>query len=182
MAEFALETERLTLRGWRESDVGPLHALCNDPKVMEFLGPFQSVPEIEAIIVRQQAIQAELGHCFWALERKNDGAMIGFCGLQPGPANTPIEGRVEIGWRLAADFWGLGYAKEAALAALKWGWTNLNAPNIWAITVPANTNSWGLMLRLGMARQAVLDFDHPAVPEGSALRRHMTWSIGRAAS
>jgi RimJ/RimL family protein N-acetyltransferase len=179
MAEFRIETDRLILRGWRDADGDALHAICNDPRVMEFLGPLLSRSEIDVIIKRQQGIQADFGHCFWAIERKIDKAMIGFCGLQPGPTQTPLDGKIEIGWRLAADCWGQGFAREAALASLDWGWANLDGADIWAMTVQANSRSWGLMKRLGMVRHIDLDFDHPAVPNFSRLKPHITWSCAR---
>ncbi len=181
MADAAPATDRLILRGWRDEDHVPLLALCRDPLVMEFLGPPQSVEEVADALARQRAKQAAHGHCFWAVERRADGAMLGFCGLQPGPEGTPIAGRIEIGWRLAAHAWGQGYAREAAQASLAWAWANLDTDSVWAIAVPANTRSWGLMERLGMIRHPALDFDHPAVPAGSPLRRHVTYSIGRPA-
>jgi len=179
MADFALATDRLILRGWRDEDHGALLALCRDPRVMEFLGPPLSAEQVAVAMSRWRAKQASYGHCFWAVERRADGAMLGFCGLQPGPEDTPIAGRIEIGWRLRADAWGQGYAREAAQASLAWAWTNLDTDSVWAITVPANTRSWGLMERLGMARHPDLDFGHPAVPVDSPLRRHITYSIGR---
>ncbi|MBN8831932.1 MAG: GNAT family N-acetyltransferase [Sphingomonadales bacterium] len=176
MADFALGTERLILRAWREEDHAPLLAMCRDPAVMEHLGP---PLDAQAAIDRQNAWQAKHGHCFWAIERRADGAMLGFCGLKPGPEKTPIENRVEIGWRLRADAWGQGYAREAAQASLAWGFANLDEDRIWAITVPANSRSWGLMERLGMTRHEDLDFDHPALPADSPLLRHITYSIAR---
>ncbi|HZV18954.1 MAG TPA: GNAT family N-acetyltransferase [Sphingobium sp.] len=182
MAEPPPVTDRLVLRGWRDEDHAPLLALCRDPRVMEFLGPPQSAGEVAAAIARQRAKQADYGHCFWAVERRADGAMLGFCGLQPGPEGTPIAGRIEIGWRLRADAWGQGYAREAAQASLAWAWANLEADSVWAITVLANSRSWGLMERLGMRRRTALDFDHPAVPPGSPLRAHITYSLDRPGS
>lgn len=182
MAEAGPVTDRLILRGWRDEDHAPLLALCRDPRVMEFLGPLQSAEEVSAAIARQRAKQTAHGHCFWAVERRADGAMLGFCGLQPGPDGTPIAGRIEIGWRLAAHAWGQGYAREAAQASLDWAWAHLPADSVWAITVPANSRSWGLMERLGMRRHANLDFDHPAVPPGSPLRAHITYGIDRPGS
>ncbi len=179
MAEAGPATDRLVLRGWRDADHAPLLALCRDRRVMEFLGPAQTAEDVAAAIARQRAVQAAHGHCFWAMERRADGAMLGFCGLQPGPDGTPIAGRIEIGWRLAVDAWGQGYAREAAQASLDWAWANLDAESVWAITVPANARSRGLMERLGMRRHPDLDFDHPAVPAGSPLRRHITYSIDR---
>ena len=92
----------------------------------------------------------------------------------------PITDEIEIGWRLAHDAWGQGYAREAAEASLAWGWANLPVPTIAAITVPANTRSRGLMERLGMVRVADGDFDHPDVPDGSPLQRHILYRIARS--
>lgn len=174
-----IETERLILRAWRESDAAPFHAMSNDLQVMEFLGPPQSRAESDAAIDRQNALIATLGHGFWAIERRDDGAFLGFCGLKPGPGNTPIQGEIEAGWRLARPFWQQGYAREAAQASLAWGWKNLDVPSIAAITTADNRRSWGLMERLGMVRQPRDDFDHPNVPANSPLRRHITYRIAR---
>lgn len=178
MAEFRLPTSRLVLREWRDEDVAPFHALCSDPRVMEFLGPLSTRDEAEAAVARMRALQASVGQCFWAIERLEDSAFIGFCGLKPGPAGTPLEGRTEIGWRLAHHAWGQGYAREAAQACLDWGLERHGDEGIWAITVPGNRRSWGLMERLGMVRRAELDFDHPALSLDDPLRRHITYSTG----
>lgn len=179
MGEFALETGRLILREWHDADAAALHAICNDPEVMEFLGPLLSTADVEAAIKRQRGFQNDHGYCYWAVERKADGAMIGFCGIMPGPPGVPHAGAPDIGWRLARSAWGQGYAREAAQATLDWSWRNISDERIWAITVPANRRSWGLMERLGMQRHHDGDFDHPNVPDGSLIKRHITYSIGR---
>jgi RimJ/RimL family protein N-acetyltransferase len=93
--------------------------------------------------------------------------------------HTPIHGELEIGWRLAADAWGKGYAREGAQATLDWVWETLDAPFVAAITTPGNTRSWGLMERLGMVRAAEDDFAHPGVPDESPLKAHITYRIAR---
>jgi RimJ/RimL family protein N-acetyltransferase len=175
MAEFRLETERLLLRGWREADREPFWAMAQDPEVMRYLLP-ASREECDGAIDRMTAMQAEHGHCFWAMERRADGRFLGFCGIVP-PREPTFEH--EIGWRLERAAWGEGYAREAAQACLDWAWREPAAPTVVAITVPANERSWGLMLRLGMARDLDGDFDHPAVPEGNPLRRHVLYRIAR---
>ncbi|RUN78273.1 N-acetyltransferase [Sphingomonas sp. TF3] len=174
-----IETPRLTLRGWREADVAPFHAMGQDEEVMRYLGPLMTLDEARAAYERCVARQAEAGCCFWVIERKSDAAFLGFCGLQQG--YDFLEGEIEIGWRLRRDTWGQGYAREAAEASLAWGWGHLDAPRITAITVAANTRSWGLMERLGLSRVEGGDFDHPAVPEGSPLKRHILYRIDRPA-
>ena len=174
-----IETDRLVLRGWIEGDVAPFHAMCTDPTVMEYLGPPLSLGDAEAAAARQNALLADIGYCFWAVERKADRAFLGFCGLKPGAPGTPIEGRIEIGWRFAAEYWGRGYAREAAAASLAWGWKNGDADNIWAMTVLANARSWGLMERLGMTRRHDLNFDHPQPSLEARLKPHIVYRIGR---
>lgn len=176
-----IETARLNLRRWRAADAAPFHAMCNDPAVMEHLGAPLTPGDADDAIVRQNGFLDEHGYCFWALERRDDGAFLGFCGIKPGAADTPIEGRPEIGWRLAAAHWGQGYAREAAEASLNHGWGTLGFDSIWAITTPANIRSWGLMERLGMRRRAEFDFDHPQPDLDPRLVPHITYSIGRPA-
>lgn len=179
--EFRLETERLVLRDWREGDALPFHAMCSDPAVMEFLGLPLTESQIAGLIARQQGFQREHGYCFWAVERQEDGCFLGFCGLKPGPEETPLENRIEIGWRLARDAWGFGYAREAATISLHWGFAELSADAILAMTVRGNRRSWGLMERLGMTYRPELDFDHPSVAEGDPLRPHIVYAIEREA-
>jgi RimJ/RimL family protein N-acetyltransferase len=146
---------------------------------MEFLGEPQSRDEVEAMINRQRMHQQMLGYCFWAIELRTTRQMIGFCGIQPGPTGTPVFDNPEIGWRLAHEHWGKSYAREAAETAIDWFWRNTTNDIVTAITVHNNIRSWGLMERLRMTRHAELDFDHPNVPDDSALKRHITYSIGR---
>ncbi len=174
-----IATPRLVLRPWREEDLPAMHALCSDPAVMRYLGPLQSRDEVANAIARQQRFQQGLGYCFWAIERQDDGQFLGFCGLKPGAPNTPIEHDIEIGWRLRADSWGQGYAREAAEASLAWGWAHLDTPGVVAITNIDNTRSWGLMERLGMTRDPAEDFDHAGLAEGDPLRPHILYRAQR---
>ncbi|WP_448664435.1 GNAT family N-acetyltransferase [Sphingomonas sp. CJ20] len=171
-----IETPRLLLRRWEDRDRSPFHAMCNDPRVMEFLGPHLSREQSDAAIDRQNGFHDLHGYCFWAIERRADGAFLGFCGLKPGAADTPIAGDVEIGWRLAPDFWGQGYAREAAQVSLGWGWAG-GIDQVAAITTTGNLRSRGLMTRLGMQYMPDEDFDHPLAVD--ALRAHVTYRIAR---
>jgi RimJ/RimL family protein N-acetyltransferase len=179
MSEPVVATERLILREWREEDAAPWQAICSDPEVMRHLGPLMSMEDARSYIARTQAIQAEHGYCFWAMERREDGALMGFCGVKPGAEGTPIAGRLEIGWRMGTAFWGKGYAREAAQAAIEWIWANRAEDSIWAITTPDNNRSWGLMERLGMTRRADMDFEHQKLAVDDPLRPHITYEIRR---
>lgn len=177
-----IDTDRLILRPWRDSDREPFFAMSQDPEVMTHLGPLaKSRADSDPGVDRSMALQAERGHCFWAVERRSDGAFLGFCGLKICNDPCPIEGDIEIGWRLRRDAWGQGFAREAAAASLDWGWANLAVPRIVAMTATSNRRSWGLMERLGMTRRADLDFDHPRLREDDPLRRHIVYVIDRPA-
>lgn len=174
-----IDTERLTLRGWREDDAAQHHAMRNDPDVRRYLGPPTTLDDSHEVIARQRALLETLGYCFWVIERRADGAFLGWCGFKPGPEGTPIAALPEIGWSLTSAAWGQGYALEAARGALAWAWPTMDWPSIHAITVPANTASWGLMQRLGMTRVEGADFNHPALAEGDPLRLHLLYRIDR---
>jgi RimJ/RimL family protein N-acetyltransferase len=178
MAEVRLETARLVLRDWRDDDLDALHAICADPVVMATIGPVQDREAARAGLDRLMARTARDGHTFWALERKDDRRMIGFCGIARGTVPI-IADQLEIGWRLASDCWGRSYAREAAEASIEWSVANRAGQPICAITSVDNLRSRGLMERLGMQRDAEGDFDHPAVPEGSPLRPHVTYWLGQ---
>ena len=158
MAEFRHETERLILRDWREEDWAPFWDATNTEAVMRWLGGVCDADKRAAARARLESYQADHGHTFWVVERKQDDALLGFCGLkrcnQPG---GPL-GMMEVGWRLREDAWGMGYAKEAATASIDLGLDRFGAADIVALTVQRNTASWGLMQRLGMERREDLDF------------------------
>jgi len=172
-----IETERLILRAWRDTDRDPFFALNSDPAVMEYL-PASDRASSDAAVDKMIATETAHGHCFWAVERKADGKFLGFCG--PMPAREPLN-EVELGWRLAREAWGRGYATEGARASLSWCWANLDTPTVMAITVPANTRSRHVMEKIGMAYVEGGDFDHPALPEGDPLRRHVLYRAYRPA-
>lgn len=175
---FLLETERLFLRDWRGEDLGALHALCTCPEVMATIGPLHDEQATHDFLVRLQDRSARFGHTFWAMKCKDDGRVIGFCGVSRGPV-PPIEGLLEIGWRLAADCWGRSLAREAAEATL--GWIAEHRPDepVCAITSVGNTRIRGLMERLGMRYRPDLDFIHPKVDD-PRLRSHVTYWLDAA--
>lgn len=178
-----IETDWLNLRPWQDGDIEPFAAMSRDPDVMRHLNGVIDRDAAVAVIERHSASQAREGHCFWAIERMADGAFLGFCGLRlGGHPGTKVTDELEIGWRLARNAWGQGYAREAAEASLAWGWAHTDRPRIAAWTVPANEASWGLMRRLGMSARPDLDFDHPDFSEGHPLRRHLVYTIDRLAA
>ena len=179
MAEFRLETERLILRGWHEADIDPFHAICSDPVVMATLGPLMTRDQVVATVERMQRLQREHGHTFWAMERKEDHQLIGWCGIIRGDPDTPVAGKLEAGWRMTPSAWGKGYVTEAAIASVQWAFDQHGDDAIWAITTVENRASRAVMRRLGMAHLPELDFDHPKVAADSPLLRHVTYRIAR---
>ena len=179
MGEFRLETDRLILRSWREEDIDPFMQALDTDNVTRWLGGRQSRDHYVDLYYRMAVAQRELGHCHWLMEARADGSILGFCGPRLGRhLGTPIYGELELGWRLAASYWGQGYAKEAALAAI--AWCRVNRPRhkrIIAYTVPQNQASWGLMIGLAMRRREDMDFDHPAFPTGHPLSRHIVYAL-----
>jgi RimJ/RimL family protein N-acetyltransferase len=180
LADFRLQTARLLLRSWRDSDLDPFHAICSDPLVMATLGPCLSREETAALIGRVAALEEQHGHTVWALERLADARLIGWCGVIPGK-DGPIAGKAEIGWRLASDTWGQGYASEAARATFDWLFAQLPDDTAWAITHTGNHRSRAVMERLGMTYRPELDFDHPRLATDSPLLRHVAYSLDRSA-
>lgn len=178
MSGFRLETDRLVLRSWREDDATAFHAINSDPEVMATLGPVMSLDEVGALIVRMQGIEANHGHCFWAMERRDDERLIGWCGAIVGSAG-PIAGKREIGWRMARNCWGQGFVTEAARATVGWLFANRADESLWAITTPGNCRSRAVMERLGMAHRSELDFDHPGVAANDPLLRHVAYELRR---
>ena len=160
MAEVAAETERLLLRTWTAADQAEFVRVTNTPAVMRWLGGVQSPEWMAAAFERIDGYQRDFGHTLWAVERKADGALLGFCGLKRvnSPGAGSLTGDFEIGWRLREDAWGQGFAKEAAIASLDLAFGRFGAPHVVALTVAGNANSLGLMKRLGMRRRADLDY------------------------
>lgn len=160
MAEFRTETPRLILRDWRgDADWAEFLRVTNTPAVMEWLGGVLDEAGQAKQRERVEACHAKNGHCFWIVERKEDGAILGFCGLKRADApGSSVTGEMEVGWRFREDSWGQGYAKEAAIAALDAAFTRFDAEEVVALTIQENAPSWGLMLRLGMVRREDLDY------------------------
>ena len=155
---FRHETERLVLRDWTDADWPLFWEVTNTPSVMRWLGGVCDDEKRAAAQSRLLSYAKEYGHTFWLIERKEDGAVLGFCGLKRcNQAGGPV-GMMEVGWRLREDAWGKGYAREAAIASLDLAFSRYGAGEVIALTVRGNTSSWGLMERLGMKRREELDF------------------------
>ncbi len=172
-----IESERLILRRWKASDSEPLAQINADPKVMEYLLNPLSREESDATIARFEKHFDDHGYTRWALELKSTGELIGYTGLFRPSFESHFTPCVEIGWRLAKNFSGHGYASEAARAANADGFKRVGLQEIVSVTVPANRRSIAVMERIGMKRDIRGDFEHPMVPEGNPLRQHVLYRI-----
>jgi RimJ/RimL family protein N-acetyltransferase len=172
-----LTTERLRLRPWRPEDREPFAALNADRRVMEHFPALLTRAESDALVERIEARLEADGFGLWATERIADGVFLGFVGLARHGFPAPFTPCVEVGWRLAFDAWGHGYATEGARAALAHGFRVVGLDEIVSFTVPANVRSIRVMERLGMSRDPADDFDHPRLPEGHPLRGHVLYRL-----
>ncbi len=179
MTRPTLTTARLILRPWREADLAPFAALNADARVMAFMGGLLDRAASDALVARALAHFDTQGFGLWAVEVAGAAPFVGFVGLmRPGftAAFTPC---VEVGWRLAFDHWGRGYATEGAQAALAFGFGPCGLPEIVSFTAAGNRRSRAVMARLGMSHDPREDFDHPSLPAGHALRRHVLYRLAR---
>jgi RimJ/RimL family protein N-acetyltransferase len=169
---IALRTPRLLLREWRDADDAPFLAMSAEPAMSEHLPAGDA-----AWMARARAQWAEHGFGQFVVELPGEAPLIGVVGLIDIPADYPCAPGIHVTWRLAPPYWGKRYALEAARAAIEDGLARLHLSEIAAITTPANRRSWGVMERLGMARDPADDFDHPRYPPGHRLRRHVLYRL-----
>jgi ribosomal-protein-alanine N-acetyltransferase len=180
-SDSEIQTERLILRELRRSDLSALAKMNADPRVMEHFPGSLSREDSDAFAGRIRAHWNQCGFGSWAVERLEDGVFLGIVGLSHPRFEAHFTPCVEIGWRLAAAYWGKGYATEAAKAAVRLGFERLGLDQIVAFTVPQNQRSRRVMEKLGMTRSEADDFDHPNVPARHPLRRHVLYRIQQGA-
>jgi ribosomal-protein-alanine N-acetyltransferase len=177
----ALRTPRLLLREWRDDDAEPFAAMSFDPEVTRYLLPFPDRAGVNTWIGTARAHWRDDGFGQWVVEIPGKAAFIGVVGLSGVRFALPFAPAVEAAWRLARPYWGGGYAVEAARSAIDDGFGRLGLREIVAFTVAGNAASRRVMERLGMRRDPAedFDFDHPRMPPGDPLRRHVLYRIGR---
>jgi RimJ/RimL family protein N-acetyltransferase len=174
-----IRTERLLLRRWRETDRLPFQKINADPRVMELMPELLSPEASDALIARIETHFEIHGFGLFAVERLEDTTLAGFIGLSVPEFEAPFMPAVEVGWRLAFESWGRGLATEGARAVVRYGFEDLALDNIVSFTVPANRRSRRVMEKLGLKHEPRDDFDHPGLPEGHPLRRHVLYRVAR---
>lgn len=177
-----IETGRLVLRRWDARDAEPFATLNADPRVMEFFPNTLSRKESNAIIDIIEKRFDQHGFGLWAAEIKSSKTFIGFTGLSVPSYSLPFSPCVEVGWRLAYDYWGKGYATEGAYAALTFGFETMHIAEIVSFTTEKNIRSRRVMEKIGMTHDLTSDFDHPELPEGHPLRRHVLYRKTKGAA
>lgn len=165
--------EQIVLRQWQDSDLEPYALMNSDPEVMRYFPSALTREQSEASLIRHRDLIEQRGWGLWALEV--DGEFAGFAGLAVPRFEAPFMPCVEVGWRLRREYWGRGIAYQGGFMALEHGFKVLKLPQIVSFTAAGNERSRRLMERLGMVHEAAEDFDHPSIPEGHALRRHVLY-------
>jgi RimJ/RimL family protein N-acetyltransferase len=150
-----------------------------DPRVMEHFPALMTAAESDAAVARIEAHFEKHGFGLWAVEIVGEAPFAGFVGLSIPRFEAAFTPCVEIGWRLAAEYWGRGLATEGARAVLDFGFQQLQLNEIVSYTVPANLRSRRVMEKIGMTHDAAGDFDHPLLPAGHALSRHVLYRLAR---
>lgn len=171
------ETSRLILRPWQDKDIAPFAQMGQDHQVMEYFPKLLNKDESIAMIERMKARFNQYGFCFYACELKQDQSFIGFIGLNVPAFSAPFTPCVEIGWRIASQYWGNGYATEGALKCLEIGFNQFKLKEIVSIAVKDNLKSIHVMEKIGMQRDHSGDFLHPLLPESNRPAPHILYRM-----
>ena len=173
MHNVAITTPRLLLRHWCDEDIEPFAKMNADTEVMRYFPNTQTEEETLALIARIKAHFANHGYGPFAIERKDNGQFIGFTGLSQPNFKTEFTPCVEVGWRLSKQNWGQGFATEAAIASIQYGFTELGLKEIYSFTVPTNLPSINVMKKAGL--KYIGQFEHPKVPDGHVFKTHVLY-------
>ena len=174
-----IETPRLRLRNWRDEDLQPWFEMGADPRVMEFFPGVYDRERSDSIAASVRQRNEANTYGWWIVEEKNGEPFAGVIQLDEVSFEAHFTPVREIGWRLPVEFWGRGYATEAARAVLEYAFERLAMDEVVALTTVMNVRSRRVMERLGMTHDPNDDFDNPRVPDGHPLQRHVLYRIHR---
>ncbi|WP_341666788.1 GNAT family N-acetyltransferase [Alcaligenes sp. SDU_A2] len=177
---ISLNTARLLLRPWQTSDLPAFARLNADPQALQYYPATLDRAQSDALAQRSQHLIEQQGWGQWAVQEQASGQFVGMVGLNIPVAKLHFQPCVEVVWRLLPEFWGKGYATEAARASVDFGFHTLKLAQIVAYTTELNLPSQAVMERLGMQRQPGT-FDHPALPAGHPLAPHVLYTQNRSA-
>ena len=173
-----IETERLLLRQWKDADLLTFAEMCRDREVMEYFPKRLTRKESDHLANRIRSLIADRGWGFWAVEVPGQSSFIGYVGLHIPRAAMPFQPCVEVGWRLAKEHWGQGYATEAARASLDYAFNQLQLSEVVSFTTLKNVRSQAVMRKLGMSLDRY--FQHPDLDANNALSEHVLYTIKRS--
>jgi len=173
-----IKTKRLLMRQWRDEDLFDFWLLNSDPEVMQYLPVIPSEEDSNVLANKIINLLEENGWGFWAVETISDNSFIGFVGLNKPKYELPVNPCIEVGWRLARNYWGKGYATEAGKASLEFAFNNLNVNEIYSFTSVANKRSEAVMGRLNMVNTNS-NFNHPTIPDNSPYKEHVLYKIDK---
>lgn len=147
MEDLRLETDRLIIRNWKESDIEPYAELSADLEVMTFIGDgkARTTDYARTFVHQMMTLYEERGWIRFAVEHKESGDFMGFCGFEL------IDGVLDYGWRYARKYWGGGYGSEAAIAVLELGRSRFSLKNIQSKSYTENAGSVRIMEKMGLS-------------------------------
>jgi RimJ/RimL family protein N-acetyltransferase len=174
-----VQTDRLLMRRWRDSDRAPFAAMNADAEVMRYFPAAMKTADSDAFVDRIESRFDTQGFGLWALQLVETGEFLGYTGFNPMPDGVPGAGGMEIGWRLMRTAWGQGYATEAATAAVDIAFNGAGLPELWSMTAVLNKPSQAVMRRIGMRLHD--HFEHPTIHADSPLRPHVVYRLERPA-
>ena len=175
MSNVYIETPRLLLRGWRESDLEPFAEMNADPQVMYYFPQPYSQKKTRHFFATIQQEFSDYGYGLYAVEEKATGLFMGYIGFHRAEFDVEFCPCIEIGWRLNKVSWNKGYATEGASACLEYGFNNLGFDKVYSFTAVVNLPSERVMQKIGMSLER--HFEHPGVPENHPLRSHVLYAI-----
>ena len=174
-----IETDRLMLRTWLDSDLDPMFEINQDPKVMEYFPGLQDLETTKNFITKVNNHFNKYGYSLYACERKDTNEFIGFIGLLIADFKAHFTPAIEIGWRLSSKHWGQGFATEGAKAVLDYLFRELKIPEIVSFTAKGNAKSIRVMQKIDLQHNINDDFDHPKLDDTSPLKRHVLYRLSR---
>ncbi len=158
---YLFSSDRLGFRNWSSEDLAGLAAINQDPEVMAHFPELISREDTESFIERMQAKCEAKGYCYFAVDELQSNSFIGFIGLSDQDFEASFTPCVDIGWRLARNSWGKGYATEGARRCLLYAFEELQLKEVMALCPVVNIGSWKVMHKIGMHRRGT--FKHPVL-------------------
>lgn len=178
---ITIQTNRLILRPWRDGDLKPFAAMNADPEVMRYYPATLTRQQSDEFAAFIRNLFAPNGRGLFAVELPPYAGFIGYIGLLRVPHSLPFAPATEIGWRLARRWWNAGLATEGASAVLQHAFNEWGFDEIVSMTSVVNTPSRRVMEKIGLQHSPDEDFDHPKVPAGHELARHVLYRRRRDA-